>query len=84
MRFFFGMLGIVVGFLMVWKTQFFLQTFGRIPWAEEHLRHGWGGSWMGYKLLGLIIIFGSLLYMMGVLQRMIILVIGPFFGVGIE
>jgi hypothetical protein len=42
------------GFMMVWKTQFFLDMIGRIEWAEKNL--GGGGSRLLYKLIGIVII----------------------------
>ena len=45
----------VVGFLMVKKTDVVLSWFGRIPFAED--KFGQGGSRFFYKLLGVIIVF---------------------------
>lgn len=42
-----------VGFLMVWKTAFFLGFFGRMDWAERKL--GGGGSNLLYKVVGIVI-----------------------------
>lgn len=39
-----------LGFLMAWKTDFFIMALGDIPWAERHL--GGGGTRLFYKLLG--------------------------------
>ncbi len=43
-----------LGFLMTWKTDFFLMALGSNAWAEEHL--GGGGTRLFYKLLGTAII----------------------------
>lgn len=43
-----------LGWLMVWKTQWFQSMLGYIAWAEEHL--GAGGTRTFYKLLGMAII----------------------------
>jgi hypothetical protein len=32
-----GLIAAVIGFLMVWKTEWIVINFGRINWAEEHL-----------------------------------------------
>lgn len=83
-RFFTGMLLIAIGFVMVWKTPWFLDIFGRIPWAEKHFSSsfgaGMGGSWMWYKLLGALIIAIAILYMTGLLQGILVGILGPFFG----
>ena len=87
MRFLIGLVIIAVGFLMVWKTSWFLEMFGRVPWAERNLTSslgsGMGGSWMWYKLLGVLTIATSILYMTGILQNILARVLGPFFGFGV-
>lgn len=45
-----GLFIMVVGFVIVKKTDLFRSWFGEIPWAEEHL--GNGGTRLFYKLLG--------------------------------
>lgn len=49
-----GIIIAVVGWLMVWKTEWFQAMLGYIAWAEEHL--GGGGTRLFYKLLGTAII----------------------------
>jgi len=53
MSIFLGLLIIVVGVLLVVKTEWFLSNFGRIAWFEDKLGAE-GGSRLGYKLVGLI------------------------------
>lgn len=73
-----------VGFTMVWKTSWWLEMFGRNSWAEEHLTSGFGsgmgGSWMFYKLLGIITIVCAFLFVTGLLQNIAVSVLGTFFG----
>ncbi|PWB38345.1 MAG: hypothetical protein C3F02_04170 [Parcubacteria group bacterium] len=57
-----GTIFTLIGFVFVWKTEWFLYNFGRIGFAEQHLG-GEGGSRLAYKLIGTIIIIGALLYM---------------------
>lgn len=54
LRIFLGLLISGMGWLMVWKTQWFLDMLGFVAWAEENL--GSGGTRMFYKLLGTLII----------------------------
>lgn len=79
---------ITIGFLMVWKTSWFLEMFGRIPWAEEKLTGGLGagsgGSWLWYKLLGIITIVAAILYLTGILQTLLTNILGVFFSSGIS
>ena len=60
-RFILGFILAFVGFTFVWKTQWFIQNFGTIEWAERHLGTE-GGSRTAYKVLGTIVIFGGLMY----------------------
>ncbi|MDP3685893.1 MAG: hypothetical protein Q8R32_03615 [bacterium] len=78
---------VTLGFLMVWRTQWFLEMFGRIPWAEEKLTGGLGagsgGSWLWYKLLGIITIVAAILYLTGILQALLTNILGVFFSSGV-
>ena len=74
MRIIFGLAGVVVGFLIIWKSEWFLQNFGRVDWAEEHLS---GGSRLFYKLVGLAIIVISFLYMGGFVEGILLWVFAP-------
>jgi uncharacterized membrane protein len=50
-----GIAIMIVGFLMVWKTETVLEWFGRVDWAED--KFGPGGSRFFWKLVGVLIIF---------------------------
>ncbi|PIS05158.1 MAG: hypothetical protein COT81_02660 [Candidatus Buchananbacteria bacterium CG10_big_fil_rev_8_21_14_0_10_42_9] len=78
MRFIFGFIGIAVGFLLVWKADWILNNFGHIEWAEEHLSTE-GGTRLFWKLLGLLIIILSMLYMFGILQGIILSIFSSMF-----
>lgn len=53
-----GIIMIVLGFSVVWKTDFFFNLIGPIPFAEKVF---FGGSRSFYKLAGLlIVILGAL------------------------
>ncbi len=56
MNFFLGLLIVIGGFMIAWKSEWILNNFGRIAWAEEHLGLE-GGTRLFYKLLGIIFIF---------------------------
>ncbi len=75
-----------IGFTMVWKTPWWIDLFGRNPWAEQHLTSGLGagagGSWLFYKLLGIVTMIGGFFYLTGGLQTMLVSVLGTFFGAG--
>jgi hypothetical protein len=77
-----------VGFSMVWKTSWWIELFGRNPWAEEHLTGGLGsgagGSWLFYKLLGIVTMIGAFLYLTGGLQSILVSTVGIFFRSGVD
>ena len=64
MKLLLGLLITVGGALLVIKTEWFLQNFGTIDWAEQNLGTN-GGSRLAYKLLGIIAIFFGFLLMTG-------------------
>lgn len=79
MRYLFCLIAIIIGVFLVIKTEWFLRTFGRVAWAEEKLGLE-GGSRLFYKLLGLAIIFLSVLIMTGILQEIALSIFGPVLG----
>ena len=72
-------IGIAVGFLIVWKTQKMLDTFGQIPFFEDKLG-SWGGTRSFYNLLGILVIAGSVLFATGGLQSLLTSLLGSLFG----
>lgn len=50
---------VLVGVLFVWKSQWFINFFGRIAWAEAKL----GSTWTFYKLAGVLLILVAFMYM---------------------
>ena len=59
--FFAGILIAAVGYLLIWKSNWLLNNFGRVTWAEKHLGTS-GGSRLMYKLIGLTIVISGFLY----------------------
>jgi len=74
-----GLVGIILGFLMVWKPGVFLEFIGEQEWANKIIGEGHGET--AYKVIGLIIIFLSFLIMFGLIQGIIIWIFGPVIGV---
>lgn len=60
MNFILGAMITAVGVLIVLKTEWLLNNFGRIGWFEEKLGSE-GGSRLGYKLVGCLTIFIGIL-----------------------
>lgn len=59
-----GILMIAAGAFLVIKTEWLMSNFGRIAWFEEKLGSE-GGSRLGYKLIGMILIFLGIIFMTG-------------------
>ena len=78
MRYVIGLLVIAVGFMLVWKADWIVNNFGRVNWAEKYLGYD-GGSRLFWKLMGLIVIFLSMLYMFGFIGGLIDLIFSPLF-----
>lgn len=74
-----GILAIVVGAILVIKTEWFLENFGTIKWAEDHIGSE-GGTRLAYKLIGLAFIFLAIMGMTGLLGALILKLFGPLFG----
>ncbi len=73
-----GLIIVLVGFHMVWKTEFYLDFLGRSEFAETKI--GPGGTRLFYKLLGSLVCFLGILVMTNVIQGIIIGVFGPLFS----
>ena len=77
MRIFWGLIWLVIGFVLIKYSFQLVNTFGHIPWAEQHL--GGGGTYTAYKIAGIIVMALALLYMFGGLDRLVA-PMGGFFG----
>jgi multisubunit Na+/H+ antiporter MnhB subunit len=59
-----GLIITLVGAIILAKTEWFLNNFGRIGWFEAKLGSS-GGSRLGYKLIGLFFVFIGIIVMTG-------------------
>ena len=59
-----GLALLALGSFLVIKSDWFLVNFGRLKWFEEKLGSD-GGSRLGYKLIGVILIFVGLIMATG-------------------
>ena len=60
-------IGTLAGITLIWKTEWYVQNFGKNAWAEEHLSLA-GGSRTLYKIIGLLVIFFCWIYAFGMLE----------------
>ncbi|MFH2062701.1 MAG: hypothetical protein ABIJ46_00935 [bacterium] len=70
-----GLVLIGIGVLLVLKTEWFMQTFGRVEWAERKL----GDSRLFYKLIGLALCLIGLMAMTGLLGSFVLGTVGHLF-----
>lgn len=68
----------LVGSLLILKTEWFFENFGTIAWAEENLGTS-GGSRLMYKLIGLVAIFIGFLLVTNMFQGFIMGTLGKIF-----
>lgn len=64
MNYVIGGIVIIVGALLVIKTEWIYNFIGPIDWAEQHLGTD-GGTRLFIKIIGLILIFGTFLTLTG-------------------
>ncbi|KKQ40851.1 MAG: hypothetical protein US58_C0012G0060 [Candidatus Magasanikbacteria bacterium GW2011_GWA2_37_8] len=69
---------LLLGVVLVIKTEWFLENFGTIAWAEENLGTS-GGSRLLYKLIGLVLIFVGFLLVTNLMQGFLMATIGKLF-----
>lgn len=67
MRIFLGIILIITGFMMAWKTSALVSFTGQSTWAESHLGSE-GGTYLMYKLLGILVVIIGLLAVTGLYQ----------------
>lgn len=75
MQYFFGLICVLIGIVLVIKAEWFLENFGSISWAEENLGTS-GGSRLMYKLIGIIGIFFGFLLITGMFEGFLMGTIG--------
>ena len=78
MRYFIGIFIVLIGCLLILKTEWFLENFGTIGWAEANLGTS-GGSRLMYKLIGLLGIFIGFLLITNMFQGFIMGTLGKVF-----
>jgi len=77
-RIFIGIIAVAAGMHLVIKTEWYLENFGTIEWAEQKFASS-GGSRMFYKLIGIIIIMVGFLAATGMLGGFFMGTVGRLF-----
>ncbi len=65
-----------LGLLLLLRTEWMLDFFGTVDWAERNI----GGSRMFYKLLGALVVMIGFMIMTGLWTRMLEATLGSLFG----
>jgi hypothetical protein len=81
MRIIFGLVIFGVGALMVVKSESLLSAFGSINFFEKHLGTE-GGSRLGYKLIGLLVIFIGMLIATNMINGFMEWILSPLIMAG--
>lgn len=68
----------LIGFLIIWKTNFLVQWFGDIGEAFGAV----GMPWLSWKLFGVILMLVGMFVAFGLLQAIVAVTIGRFFRFG--
>jgi len=76
MNFILGIIIIAIGGLIVYKSESLLSNFGRLNFFEKHLGTS-GGSRLGYKLIGIIIIFIGVLVLTNMFSGLVEWILSP-------
>lgn len=73
-----GILLVAAGTVLIFKTEWFIQNFGTIAWAEANLGTS-GGSRLFYKLAGLVLIFVGMLVATNLMTSFLMGTVGKLF-----
>ena len=76
--FFIGLIMMVAGFLIIWKTSYMLQWFGDI----STLFGAVGARWLSWKIVGVIFLFLGFMIAFGLFQSFFALTLGRLFTIG--
>lgn len=75
MHFIIGLAVMAAGFSFVYKTEWYVNNFGRVEFFEQHL--GAGGSRLGYKLLGIALMFIGFMIFTNIINDFLLWILGP-------
>lgn len=72
-KYLFAIIIVLLGFMMIWKTDWFVRNIGTNSWAEQNM-----GTSMFYKLIGLGLIVIAILGVTGVVGDIVVGIFGRF------
>jgi len=71
-----GMLILAAGVILVVKSEWFLNNFGRMAWAEKFFGTS-GGTRLGYKMLGVLFAIIGVIFITGSGSAFMNWLVGP-------
>jgi 1,4-dihydroxy-2-naphthoate octaprenyltransferase len=80
MKYLIAIIMILAGFSMVWKTEWLVSNFGHVYFFEKYFGAE-GGTRLGYKLIGMLVIFMGFLIISGMMEGFIGWLFGPLLRV---
>ncbi len=75
MRYVIGIILVLVGIVMILKTEWLIENFGSSAWAEDKMGTS-GGSRLLYKLIGVILIFFGFLFITNMISGFLVGTVG--------
>jgi len=72
-----GIALVAAGAVLVMKTEWFINNFGRLAWFEAKLGFE-GGSRLGYKLIGVLLLIVGIIFMTGSGESFAAWLLSPF------
>lgn len=82
-QFILGILIAIIGFIFVWKSEWFFRNFGRMQFAEKWLGSS-GGTRLMYKIIGALIIIVGLMHATNLTKIVFRSIIKTVFRIDIE
>ena len=79
MQYLIGFIGMAIGLLIIIYRKKIHDAMGTFGWAEQYL--GAGGTFTALAGIGILVFIGSLMWMFGTLQAILLGFFGPLFGV---
>ncbi len=83
MQFIIGLIITPIGVIIMMKSEWLLNNFGSIAFFDQHLGSS-GGSRLGYKLIGIVIIFVGILFLTGMIGGFVTWILSPSVHLPVE
>ena len=79
MKYFYALIVIILGFLLVRYSNWLVNNFGYVDWAEHYLGV-YGGTRLMWKIIGILFIIGALFTVSGIMENILYSIFGRMVG----